>query len=431
MFVIIASRGDCMENAYIKNRNSLLEKIEPESVVVIDSGKSAHKTFDEFEKYVPNRNFYYLTGLSEPNLKLMIVKGKKKNILMLFIEETTEYMKKWVGAKISKEKASEISGIEKTKIHYLDKFEDIFRGMMTYGRGIGVAPPKSCYLDLFRVTKDEEPISHTQFKFILDNYKELNIKNINEQISYLRMFKADFEIEYLQKAINITELGLNRILSGLNKRTNECQLEADFLHEITLEGSQGVSFDTIAASGRNATTLHYDENNSELVNGNLILFDLGALYNNYGSDISRTYPINGKFSNRQKVLYEIVLKANKETIEYVKPGITWTELNDFAKKILIKECKSIGLIKNDEEINKYYYHSIGHYLGLNVHDVGHYELELIEGMVLTIEPGLYITEENTGIRIEDDILITKDGCINLSKNIIKEVKDIEEYLNKK
>jgi Xaa-Pro aminopeptidase len=420
-----------MENVYIRNRKNLLEKIKSESVIVIDSGKPAHKTFDEFEKYVPNRNFYYLTGLSEPNLKLMIVKGKKKDIIMLFIEETTEFMRKWVGAKISKEKASKISGIEKNRIHYLDKFEDFFRGMMTYGRGIGIAPPKNCYLDLFRVTEDEEPISHTQFRFVLDNYKELNIKNINKQISYLRMFKADFEIEYLQKAISITKLGLNRILNGLKKRTNESQLEADFIHETTLEGSEGVSFDTIAASGENATTLHYDDNNSELVNGNLILFDLGVLYNNYGSDISRTYPINGKFSERQKVLYEIVLKTNKETIEYVKPGITWNELNDFSRKILINECKSIGLIRNDEEIGKYFFHSVGHYLGLNVHDVGHYEHELVEGMIITIEPGLYISEEKIGIRIEDDILITKDGCINLSKNIIKEVKDIEEYLNKK
>jgi len=420
-----------MENVYIRNRKNLLEKIKSESVIVIDSGKPAHKTFDEFEKYVPNRNFYYLTGLSEPNLKLMIVKGKKKDIIMLFIEETTEFMRKWVGAKISKEKASKISGIEKNRIHYLDKFEDFFRGMMTYGRGIGIAPPKNCYLDLFRVTEDEEPISHTQFRFVLDNYKELNIKNINKQISYLRMFKANFEIEYLQKAISITKLGLNRILNGLKKRTNESQLEADFIHETTLEGSEGVSFDTIAASGENATTLHYDDNNSELVNGNLILFDLGVLYNNYGSDISRTYPINGKFSERQKVLYEIVLKTNKETIEYVKPGITWNELNDFSRKILINECKSIGLIRNDEEIGKYFFHSVGHYLGLNVHDVGHYEHELVEGMIITIEPGLYISEEKIGIRIEDDILITKDGCINLSKNIIKEVKDIEEYLNKK
>jgi Xaa-Pro aminopeptidase len=219
-------------------------------------------------------------------------------------------------------------------------------------------------------------------------------------------------------------------MNHLKIRTNEFQLAADFLHQITLEGSSGNSFNTIAASGANATVLHYEENNSELKKGNLILFDLGALYNNYGSDISRTYPLNGKFSERQKIIYEIVLKANKESIKFVKPGISWKELNKFAKDILINECKSIGLIENDLDINKYYYHSIGHFLGLDTHDVGQYDLKLSEGMIITIEPGLYIKEEGIGIRIEDNILITKDGAINLSKEIIKEVKDIEEYLSK-
>ncbi len=420
-----------MENVYKINRTRLLERIESKSVVIIDSGKPAHKTTDQFFQYVPHRNFFYLTGLNEPNMKLMIVKGKKKSFSMLFIEETTEYMRQWTGEKISKEEVNKISGVEITKIHYLNKFETFFRSMMTYGRGIGIAPPKNCYMDLYRINSTEEPISHLQFKSVLNNYKELNVKNINEHISYLRMFKADYEVENLKKAIDITEAGLNRVMKGLKERTNEFQLEADFLHQIKLEGSIGNSFDTIAASGSNATVLHYEDNNCKLNKGDLILFDLGALYNNYGADISRTYPLDGKFSERQKELYEIVLKTNKESIKFVKPGITWGELNKFAKDLLIKECKNIGLIETDEEINEYYYHSVGHFLGLDVHDVGHNELELIEGMVITIEPGLYISEENIGIRIEDDILITKNGCKNLSENIIKEVKDIEEYLSKK
>ena len=158
---------------------------------------------------------------------------------------------------------------------------------------------------------------------------------------------------------------------------------------------------------------------------------MGSLYNNYGSDISRTYPLSGKFSDRQKVIYEIVLKANKEAIKLIKPGLSWKELNKFAKDILIEECKNIGLIENDLDISKYYYHSIGHFLGLDTHDVGQYDMVLSEGMIITIEPGLYIKEEGIGIRIEDNILITKDGAVNLSKDIIKEVKDIEEYLSKK
>jgi Xaa-Pro aminopeptidase len=419
-----------MKNVFEENRKNLIKLLKNESVVLIDSGKAPHKTTDQFYHYTPQRNFYYLTGMNEEKCKLMIIKSDKTLSTLLFIEETTDYMRQWVGERISKKEVSEITNIPETKIYYLSQFETIFRSLMTYGRGFGMKPPKNIYFDLYRVSAKELPYAFEQFKFIIDGYKELKINNLNKELSYLRMFKSEFEVKELQKAIDITRIGLENVLDKLTIRTNEYQLAADFLHQITLEGSQGNSFNTIAASGENATVLHYEDNNGELEKDSLMLFDLGSLYNNYGSDISRTYPLSGKFSDRQKVLYEIVLKANKESIKFVKPGITWKELNKYAKDVLISECKKIGLIKDDIEINKYYYHSIGHFLGLDTHDVGQYDLELSEGMVITIEPGLYIKEEGIGIRIEDDILVTKDGSKNLSKKIIKEVKDIEEYLSK-
>lgn len=418
-----------MKNEFEKNRNNLIKLIKKESVVLLDSGKAPHKTTDQFYHYTTQRNFFYLTGLNEEKCKLVIIKTKTKVSTLLFIEETTEYMRQWLGERISKKEACEITNIPENKIYYLSQFEMIFRSLMTYGRGIGMTPPKHAYFDLYRVAPTELPYSYEQFKFIFDIYKELKVMNLNKHLSYLRMFKSDLEVSQLKKAIAITKSGLENVMDHLSVRTNEFQLAADFLHQISLKGSSGNSFNTIAASGENATVLHYEENNGELEMGNLILFDLGSLYNNYGSDISRTYPINGKFNERQKVIYEIVLKTNKESIKYLKPGISWKELNKFAKDILIKECKKIGLIENDLDINKYYYHSIGHFLGLDTHDVGQYDLKLAEGMVITIEPGLYIKEEGIGIRIEDNILITKDGAINLSKEIIKEVKDIEEYLS--
>ncbi len=418
-----------MINIFEENRKNLVKLLKKESVVLLDSGKAPHKTTDQFYHYTPQRNFFYLTGLNEENCKLVIIKSKTTVSTLLFIEETTEYMRQWLGERISKKEASKITKIPETKIYYLSQFETIFRSLMTYGRGIGMTPPKYAYFDLYRVTPTKSPYSYEQFKFVFDIYKELKVENLNENLSYLRMFKSDFEISQLQKAIDITKLGLENVMDHLSSRTNEFQLTADFLHQISLEGSSGNSFNTIAASGENATVLHYEDNNGELKMGNLILFDLGSLYKNYGSDISRTYPLNGKFSDRQKIIYEIVLKANKESIEFLKPGVSWKELNSFAKDILIKECKKIGLIKDDSDINKYYYHSIGHFLGLDTHDVGQYDIPLAEGMVITIEPGLYIKEEGIGIRIEDNILITKDGAVNLSKEIIKEVKDIEEYLS--
>lgn len=416
-------------NIFSKRRNDLLGKIKEGSVLLLDSGCAKHKTTDQFFEYIPQRNFFYLTGLQEEDFKLMVLKQGGTVKEFLFIVETTEYMRQWVGEKMSKEEASEISGIPVSNILYLDKFESYFRSMMTYARGLGVKPPKRLYLDMYRYKLGELPDSLVQFKSLLENFKELKIKNANEHISYLRMFKSDDEIQALEKAIEFTDNGLKRIMDSLKIRTNERQIEADFLHEIRLQGSEGNSFNTIAANGVNATVLHYEDNNQDLVKGNLMLCDLGALYNNYGSDITRTYPISGTFTKRQKEIYEVVLKANKESIEYIKPGITWKELNDFAKNILIEGAKELGLIKEDTEIGKYYYHSIGHFLGLDVHDVGQYDQVLQEGMVITIEPGLYIKEEGIGVRIEDDILVTKDGYKNLSKNIIKEVKDIEKYMS--
>lgn len=415
-------------NTYKQRREALVSKMKNSSVILLDSGKAKHKTTDQYFHHVPNRNFFYLTGLNEENVKLMVVKQDKKLIEFLFIEETTEYMRQWVGEKMSKEEASSITGVDVTNIHYLDKFDTYFRSLMTFARGLGVKPPKNLYLDLYRTNATTEPICYSQFNNVIELYKELEIRNVNEFISYLRMFKTKDEIKDLQKAIDITEVALNRVMNSVKERTNEQEVQADYIHEITLQGSQGYSFNTIMANGVNATVLHYEENNSDLVKENLILCDLGCLYNNYGSDITRTYPISGTYSERQKAVYEVVLKANKEAIEFIKPGITWKELNDFAKSVLVKGAKAIGLIKEDDEINKYYYHSIGHFLGLDVHDVGQYGLALEEGMVITIEPGLYIKEEGIGVRIEDDILVTKNGYKNLSKNIIKEINDIEEYM---
>ncbi len=419
-----------MVNVFEVNRNNLINILENESVVLLDSGKAPHKTNDQFYHYATQRNFFYLTGLNEEKCKLVIIKSKSTVSTYLFIEETTEYMRQWLGERISKKEASTITSIPENKIYYLSQFESLFRSLMTYGRGLGITPPKYAYFDLYRVTPKDSPYAYEQFNFIFDVYKELKVKNLNEKLSYLRMNKSEFEISQIEKAIDITKIGLEKVMDNLSTRTNEFQLASDFLHEITLQGSSGNSFNTIAASGENATVLHYEDNNGKLEMGNLILFDLGSLYNNYGSDISRTYPLNGKYTERQKTLYEIVLKANKDSIDYIKPGISWKELNKFAKDILISECKKIGLIKDDVEINKYYYHSIGHFLGLDTHDVGQYDLKLCEGMVITIEPGLYIKEEGIGIRIEDNILITKNDSVKLSKAIIKEVKDIEEYLSK-
>ncbi len=415
-------------NSFKINRNRLFEQMEEDSFLLLHSNNAPHKTTDYYYPFRVKKNFYYLTGIKESNCTLLMMKTKEDNKTFLFIDETTEFMKLWVGEKISKENASVIADIEMKNIFYTELLPKFILKVMTYSRGNSITPPKSLYLDMFRPSEKAEPLAYKNYKIFVDKYKELKVKNINEHLSYLRMFKNEYEIEDLKKAIKITHEGIKRMMKEVNYRYYENQVEADFMHEIAMNGSKLVGFDTILASGGNATILHYEENNQRIEKGSLILCDLGAEWDEYSADISRTFPSSGEFNVRQKELYEIVLKTNKESIEFIKPGITWKEYNDFAKNILIKECKRIGLIKKDEEINKYYYHSIGHFLGLDVHDVGQYGVVLQEGMVVTVEPGLYIKEEGIGIRIEDDILVTNGGCINLSEDIIKEVVDIERFM---
>ena len=213
----------------------------------------------------------------------------------------------------------------------------------------------------------------------------------------------------------------------------ECELEAYFDFLCKSRGVKDFAFKTIAAAGKNATILHYVDNNSEMKNGDLILFDLGAQFNYYNGDISRTFPINGKFTDRQKDVYNAVLRVNEKVIKAMKPGINFLELNKQAKEWIAKECINLGLITNKEDVSKYYYHSIGHSLGMDTHDTDmpNRDTNFVAGMIYTVEPGIYIEEEGIGIRIEDDILITEDGRENLTEKMIKTVDEIEKFMLKK
>ena len=411
-----------------KARKKLLEKMDKHAVALIYAGKAPHKSLDQNYDYTPQRNFFYLTNISEPNMILMLLKGEKTNKEFLFIEENTDHKIKWEGASMEKEDASKRAGIDEDAIFPLSKFDATFNQVMNYARSILGRPAKILYLDLYHPSVQKKPQSLIHAKTILAHYPELQVQSLNEHLAYLRMFKSAAEIKQIQTAIDHTAKGLNTILKNLKKRTHEYQLQADFLHEITLSGSEGHAFDTIAASGKNATILHYTANRDTLNQDDLILFDLGALHENYAADISRTYPLSGVFQGRQKEIYEAVLSVNKATIEMIKPGVTWKELNDFSKEMLAKKAKALNIINDESQITEVYYHSIGHFMGLDVHDVGLYDMPLKEGMVLTIEPGLYVKDEQIGVRIEDDILVTKNGYKNLSKAIPKETKDIEALL---
>ncbi len=410
------------------NRENLFSRLVKDSMTIIYSGNLKHMSADAYHTFEVNRNFFYLTGLDKDGMILLMSKSTE-DTSYLFIEENNEVKAKWDGARMSKEEASKISGIDVKNIRYLTEFTDFIKSMMGISR-TGTKPAEYLYLDLLRRTGFEHLEAHRMAKTVRKEYPELSIKNVEADLSYLRMFKTYEEVEAISTAIAYTNDGILNMMINAEVGLHEYQIES-FYKQSLMFNNTSESFKTIAAAGKNGTVLHYHENDSKTEDNQLILCDLGAKSNHYASDITRTYPVNGKFTERQAKLYQIVLDANKESIKALKPGLTWGELNKIARDILTKGLKDLGIIKEDSEIMKYYYHGIGHFLGLDVHDVGIYSEPLTEGMVITIEPGLYIAEENIGIRIEDDILITKDGSMNLSEDIIKEIKDIEEFMGSK
>ena len=411
------------KNFFIINRQKLGEVIPSNSMAIFFAGQAPYKSADETYPFTPNRNFYYLTGIDEEKIIMMIVNINGKISEILFIQESDPVMAKWVGETISEDEAKEVSGIE--DIRFLKDFEST---VASYFDRFNM---QNVYLDLERQEFNIMKTPSQNFaKELVERYPYIRIKNIYHDIALLRTIKREDEIELIKKAIDITYDGIKEMWSNAKPGMKEYEVEAYFNYVLKKNGVKDFAFPTIAATGKNATILHYVDNDTTTEDGDLMLLDLGAQYKYYNGDISRTFPINGKFTERQKEVYNIVLEANEAAMRAVKPGVTTSELQDIAKKVLADGCKKIGLIKDDSELDKYYFHSVAHPLGLDTHDVGPRNIELKPGMIITDEPGLYIEEEGIGVRIEDDILVTEDGYVNLSAHIIKSVEDIEEFMSK-
>lgn len=407
---------------YVSNRAKLMEGVEDNSAVIIFAGTAPHMSADAHYNHVPNRNFLYLTGIDRENVILLITKAKGKVEETLFIEKSDPVMAKWVGERISKEEAGKLSGI--SKIAYIDNFNDSISML-------GFANFENMYLDLERRGWDSmQSVSQLFAKEVGEKYPSFRVRNIYNAIRDLRVIKSKEELEDMKKAIDITEEGIKSMMKNAKPGMMEYEIEAYFDFELMRRGVRQHAFNTIAASGVNGTILHYVENNCKTGENDLILCDLGAQYNYYCADITRTFPVSGKFTDRQKAVYNVVLKALEETTKAIKPGVPFVDLNEVCKKVLIDGCKELGLIKEDSEISKYYYHGVSHYLGLDTHDVGTRNVNLTPGMVLTVEPGLYIEEEKIGIRIEDDVVVTESGHDVLSMNILRTVEEIENLMKK-
>lgn len=407
------------------NRKKLIEEVEDNSIIVLFAGNAPKKSGDENYPFTPNRNFYYFTGIDEEGPILIISKIKGIISERLFIKEIDEERERWVGKSIRSNEAEEISGVK--YIDYLGSFYDYLNRVFSETEEINL------YLDMERDSfQDLQGISESFSEEVKKRYPFVRIKNIFPKIIPLRMVKSKEEIEEMKKAIEITIKGVESLMKNAKVGMKEYQLEAYYEFVCRSSGIKDYAFKTIAASGKNATILHYVDNNSEIKDGDLILFDLGAQHNYYNADITRTFPVNGVFSERQKEVYNAVLRVNERVIKTIKPGLEYKELNKMATEWIAEECIKLGLIKNKEEVSKYYWHSIGHSLGLDTHDISNKDRNTIfkEGMVWTVEPGIYIEEESIGIRIEDDVLITSNGVEVLTKDMIKTVEDIEEFMKK-
>lgn len=409
-----------------ERRYKLYSLLEDNSVLILYAGVAKKSSADETYPFLANRNFYYLTNIEQEGSILLVIKSDGIITEFLFISEYDENKEKWTGKRLKNEDACKISGIN--NVLYLNTFDaqlSMILNKKTHTFGVF----DKVYLDLEAEIKVAERTTTREImEKMQDKYKDLRFFDIYQTLCDLRGIKSAQEVEEVKEAVAKTKIGLNKIIQKLKPGLFEYQMSALFKYTISDYDNSDLSFPTICASGENAVILHYPDGSSKIKENDLVLFDLGAKNNGYCGDISRTFPASGKFSDIQKTIYEIVLGCNKMIIKSVKPGITLRELQQKAVDFMARKCLEANLIENLEDIRKVYYHSVSHHLGLDCHDPMNLTTPLVSGNIITDEPGLYFKDLGIGVRIEDDILVTDDGCYCLSGNIIKEVNDIEKAM---
>lgn len=373
----------------------------------------------QLEKFKQDNNFLYLTGLDIPHAIYLAFKGQNAISEFLFIEHSNPEREVWEGKKMGKNEAAEISGI--SRVLFLEDFYPI---LSQY------CPLISHIYSNIGVQTLDMPLSYPMFRLIpvRERYPQIGIHCITELITPLRKVKSDWEIAQLQRAIDVTGKGIMDIWENARPGMMEYELEAMLFYRIQRSGLKHWGFAPIIAAGGNAATLHYEKNECQIDAGQLVLMDVGAASLNYSADITRCFPINGSFSERQKAVYNSVLHVNKEIISMIAPGVKLLDLHLKSHDLICEELIKLGLIKDKKDVNKYYMHSIGHFLGMDTHDLGGRDAVLEVGNVITVEPGIYIPEENLGVRIEDDVMVTSEGYCVLSQNIPKEIEEIEQIV---
>ncbi len=418
---------------FVENRKLFSVKLKENTLAIFNANDIMPTNADGSMPFRQNNDLFWLSGIDQEESVLIISPNHSDENMreILFLKETSELIAIWEGAKLTKEDAQKTSGIK--TVFWLDELENklaelisevdaIFLNKNTHSRSTSEVQTRD---DRFRLK-------------IAEKFSDKEIKEAAPIMHELRVIKSENEIELMQTACNITEKGFRRILSFIKPGRMEYEIEAELIHEFLKHRSNGFAYQPIIGSGIDSCVLHYVNNNKECKNGEILLMDFGAEYANYASDLTRTIPVNGKFTDRQKAVYTSVLHVMKEATKMLVPGTIFKDYNKEVARIMEFELIKLRLLdkhdvqKQDSKnplYKKYFMHGTSHYLGLDVHDVGSFDSPMREGMVFTCEPGIYILEEELGIRLENDILITANSPNDLMKDIPVEIEEIETLMS--
>lgn len=417
-----------------RNRAKFTAQMKPNALAVFNSNDVYPIGADSTIPFQQDRNIYYLSGIDQEESILVLFPDavKEKHREVLFLKETNAHIAVWEGEKIDAKSALEKAGI--STVYWLKDFTRIFDTLMSQSENIYINTNEH-----YRAMHATETREARFNKWLVANYPAHQVAKSNPILQRLRSVKDQLEIDTLQKACDITDKAFRRILKYTKPGVWEYQLEAEIMHEFLMHRSHGFAYEPIIASGKNATVLHYGENKEQCQDGELILFDVGAEYANYASDMSRTIPVNGKFTDRQKQIYKAVNRVKKEASQLLTPGTNWEQYHVEVGKMMTSALLDLKLLdKTDVEnedpswpaYKKYFMHGTSHHIGLDTHDYGLLHEPMQANQVFTVEPGIYIPSENIGIRLEDDLVIQESGApYNLMRNIPIEIEEIEDLMH--
>ncbi|WP_343328330.1 aminopeptidase P family protein [Polaribacter staleyi] len=418
---------------FIKNRKNFMAAMQPNSLAIFNSNDIYPISADSTMPFEQHRDILYLSGVDQEESVLFLFPDCPNEAYreILFVRETNDHIAVWEGEKLTKEAAFETSGIK--SVFWLQDLEKILFELSTYADTFYINTNEH-----YRANVETETREGRFTKWLLAKYPAHAVAKSNPILQKLRSVKDTIELDLIQHACNITEKGFRRILPFIKPGVWEYEIEAELLHEFVRNRSKGFAYTPIIASGNNANVLHYIENNKECKAGDLILFDIAAEYANYKSDLSRTVPVSGKFSDRQRAVYNAVHHVKKEATKLLVPGTLWKEYHVEVGDIMTAELLKLGLLdkadvqnedKNWPAYKKYFMHGTSHHMGLDTHDYGLLHKPMEANMVFTVEPGIYIPEEGFGIRLEDDVVVQEKGePFNLMGNIPIDAEEIEDLM---